>query len=63
MPLPANRVMIPVPALLEAVRQHFPGALGDKNVAAATAAYDLVHSLRPTTAGEHTKESAGAHSA
>ena len=55
--------LIHLPALLEAVRQHFPGALGDKNVAAATAAYDLVLSLRPTTAGEHTKESAGAHSA
>ena len=55
--------LIHLPALLEAVRQHFPGSLGDKNVAAATAAYDLVLSLRPTTAGEHTKESAGAHSA
>ena len=55
--------LLHLPAPLEAVRQHFPVALGDKNVAAATAAYDLVHSLRPTTAGEHTKESAGAHSA
>jgi hypothetical protein len=32
----------------EAVQEHFPGALGAKNAAAATAAYQLVSALVPS---------------
>lgn len=39
--------IIHLPALLDAVQHHFPGALGAKNVAAASAAYALVSSLVP----------------
>ncbi len=41
------------PALVQAVQKHFPGAVGEKNIAAARAAYDLVLS--------QTKEDARAH--
>ena len=40
--------LVHLPALLEAMQDHFPGALGAKNVAAATAAYELVQSLVPS---------------
>ncbi|HRW19624.1 MAG TPA: 2-oxoacid:acceptor oxidoreductase family protein [Dermatophilaceae bacterium] len=48
--------IIHLPALAEAVREQFPGAIGEKNVAAATAAYELVESL----VSAHTKEDARA---
>jgi pyruvate ferredoxin oxidoreductase gamma subunit len=40
--------IVHLPALLEAMEEHFPGALGEKNAAAATAAYELVQSLVPS---------------
>ena len=46
--LAASTGLVHLPALLEAMQDHFPGALGAKNVAAATAAYELVQSLVPS---------------
>ncbi len=40
--------VIHLPALLEAVRDRFPGSIGEKNAEAATAAYELVGSLVAT---------------
>ncbi|MBK6442103.1 MAG: 2-oxoacid:acceptor oxidoreductase family protein [Actinomycetales bacterium] len=40
--------LVHLPGLLTAMQEHFPGALGAKNVAAATAAYELVQSLVPS---------------
>jgi Pyruvate/2-oxoacid:ferredoxin oxidoreductase gamma subunit len=40
--------IVHLPALLQAMQEHFPGDLGAKNVAAATAAYELVVSLVPS---------------
>lgn len=42
--------IVHLPALIEAMEEHFPGALGAKNAAAATAAYDLVRTLVPAPA-------------
>ena len=53
--------IVHLPAMLEAMRSHFPGILGEKNSAAATAAYELVLS-RLSHNGQHlTKETTGAH--
>jgi pyruvate ferredoxin oxidoreductase gamma subunit len=53
--------IVHLPAMLEAMRSHFPGSLGEKNSAAATAAYELVLS-RLSHNGQHlTKETTGAH--
>lgn len=46
--LAAYTQIVHLPALLEAVAEHFPGSLGAKNAVAATAAYDLVAALSPT---------------
>lgn len=48
--------VVNLPGLLEAMGHHFPGALGVKNQAAATAAYEYVKSHMGAT-----KEAAGAH--
>ncbi|MBK8469050.1 MAG: 2-oxoacid:acceptor oxidoreductase family protein [Candidatus Phosphoribacter sp.] len=40
--------IVHLPALLVAMQHHFPGTLGTKNSAAATAAYELVQSLVPS---------------
>ena len=34
--------LVHLPALITAMQEHFPGSLGTKNAAAATAAYELV---------------------
>ena len=53
--------IVHLPAMLKAMRSHFPGILGEKNSAAATAAYELVLS-RLSHNGQHlTKETTGAH--
>ncbi|MEI2732858.1 MAG: 2-oxoacid:acceptor oxidoreductase family protein [Dermatophilaceae bacterium] len=48
--------IVHLPALLEAMGHHFPGALGQKNSTAASAAYDYVKSH----VGDSAKEAAGA---
>ena len=37
--------LVHLPALITAMQEHFPGSLGTKNAAAATAAYELVSAL------------------
>ena len=53
--------LIHLPALLSAMQKHFPGLLGEKNAAAATAAYELVQSRLAHNGQQVKKETSGAH--
>lgn len=55
--LAALTAVLTLDAVAAAIRERFPGALGEKNVAAATAAYHAVAQARAQGYGQETSES------